>query len=1727
MPQQYILINRPVIGTKRKINDISQGGPPNPIRSEGSMSPYISGLVTKGLMCTKHGDSIHSCHKLEAAVSLMEYQKTVHDNLISINNNISDMLKETSSGIDVICQKVRMCLLDANSVSTIKRHSSKQLMRICEENLDKVEDIEEETIAEIVEEGNCDEDDEIGTTGTQTRNSAVKGLWSITSKLGLSQKCTAENFQKSMQEVAKLNNYEDFLSSMVNDVDEGINRDYMKYKKKHKSKVNGNTSDKILNYSSSKSRNSRSMYQMGTIKKKDKINTLQNNELTGMEEDFNENQDTRTRRQTAPSTINEKIQKLQNALKIHAAKKKVDISLADITFPCGEVYRKRAFTDLNKRMIMQIQANDSLICFQKLMDKNNKFMQKMKNGKPSSEMSFIRSPLQQILKNEQFQRQNQRNTNLAKMYQDSLWFKNKIREEKRSKKESRSKKKVEIKSSKNEKYLHKTVQSVSNVQAKSHSGMRNSSKHSTSSVASVNTSSAAKIPKSHSKMRNSAKRSTSSVASVNSSVAKIPTKYQVSITNNQPLSEPERCKMHWMRSKYAQMSKKRLQYMDILEDITDKDILPLKSEYPRRDEAVSREKPKEKIESVKNSYLYKLLHATENEKVWTDLLKPNTNENCSKTEFLERATNTSRGKDKLRRSLSKYIFADIDQIRRNQVYTVMPVQIYYDNSRIAAGPARKSQLVPQKLPPLPMKEMKGDIRLAEWCLENKKPKPMKIVYDPILRKIENDIKIVSARQQESKRMTQKLSSTASWSPKYFNQLFTTSSHQSSGFKTKKVDSLDKALKKPQPKIVPNQICKAAKNMERRSRKRNVASTEQSSVKLDVEKKIQKEVEIQSLKLRNVQERKIWENKYGKSVGQKLLNFVEKQPAAYEIPVPKYALPKTIKDPIRQREMLEKLQELKQKNDSIQNNIVKAIQVIENKMIDVLCKPAESIDAFEKMEKEITQVLSLMKTCKEGSQQEALPQIGEPYSDVTQLSEDLFKRLDKILEESGNAEKSSNRKSKRKMKAIGSQKSSGSDMQSVCFGSLSPSGIEKFKVTAISPKRSNQSSIIPRPKIIMPTVTTDEEFETIQSKLRELKNDLGLQGMLDIEESKPEKQFEQKTMPITETVINIAFVEHKHAGDNMKEYSEAESPLPSIDDGRSEKCMSENFKESTESLPANDPDEKYSSPCVSASIQEVGCGNQQSLNNDMQQLDSQEVAEDEKNPMEAFVDQSEQYYTPITSPLGGIRDTEAIQQIEPHNIDSELPEPMEEFNGLASSADRDCFYDNVNKVIARVESVYNQLAQFEEVSLDGLQNPEQKVPNIPVFHDPPKIEDFEADSFLTPFMHAVKDLRKSVTESPKSTPSSPRLYRSPSYFNVLSFLETLSDLDERVVEIRAARVHHYAYSCRNSTVFRQAIIQNQCVKSTSTIQNEGKKMPKKISCLKSPSSIKAVSTDQSKGVETKVVKKISSCLKKPPSPPSETITASKSKQKVSFSLQKEEKATQAVECLVPKLSSQESFSSLIIINNKKDEQVSAALDALECKSVDKMSLSYDDDSFKSNFEFNDEISPKPGPILQNSLETAENDTSKEKCKDNIHNDYKQTDKAEENFDYQTQIINGKFNETSILQAKKYLARNAYFIKQDGIDKIFENIRLESILKQMLKDSSLVEPLKDSIDTKLSEDTIEKTQKIRIMHQKSEILTDNKNEKCWERETFLKGVYICVYLFMFTALKLNLNLECSVD
>lgn len=88
-------------------------------------------------------------------------------------------------------------------------------------------------------------------------------------------------------------------------------------------------------------------------------------------------------------------------------------------------------------------------------------------------------------------------------------------------------------------------------------------------------------------------------------------------------------------------------------------------------------------------------------------------------------------------------------------------------------------------------------------------------------------------------------------------------------------------------------------------------------------------------------------------------------------------PRNVPFPLqRKKEMLEQLRDLKSRNDNIQKNIQKAIDVIESKMIDLLSSPtdAASSEAFCAMELEITNVLKMMNDSQPPEKDETRPKL---------------------------------------------------------------------------------------------------------------------------------------------------------------------------------------------------------------------------------------------------------------------------------------------------------------------------------------------------------------------------------------------------------------------------------------------------------------------------------------------------------------------------------------------------------------------------------------------------------------------------------------------------------------------------------------------------------------------------------------------------------------------------------
>ncbi|XP_050302904.1 uncharacterized protein LOC126740778 isoform X2 [Anthonomus grandis grandis] len=1805
----HYMTQKPVILSKHKINVIAHGRPLSPIGSIRSISPYVPRCVKSNPDKENHGRSLPSLRSA-STISTADYQRTAQDNLLSISNNLSNMLQETFSGIDNICQKVRLCLIETNALSTpesqhffsVTKSRIESKLSVCEEENEVLDpknpSLSESdpiiTVAEIIEE-NVEEKPDIEIKEVKTEEEPLKkpkrsnsltpfftilnpttlsaesvGVKSMSSKLMLSRKCTAENLKHTMKEVEKLTNYENFLTSMVDDINREIDECYSncqkmggdtkknnkKLKRPNTSPVQGNVDGNCQKYTNTAALN--------VLKKIKKIHK------DGNEEHFSDND---LLSKLSPINLKSRHPVLMN--------EKTDFSYPD-------VYRKRAITNLFGRMQAQLEANDSFIFFQKLMAKNRKNFEKnrpMSSGsRQSLKNSKIKQPMQYLVSQKAFEkRQNESSMRkksltefLSKKYHDSLWFK---KQGKLARKEKHKKKQIET--IKNSKFLTKNY-----------------------SIDSTNS-----LPSSRQTNRSTSKRSSKeSSVSLNGTLSK----YEVTVTNNQPLSNSERCRIHWMRTKYSQLSHKRLKYLDILDDISEKDILPFKAEYPRKDEINNTSR------NVKDSYLYQMMYGNAKDKAWTELIEPSTkgsNENlklCSDLPVTQNDKNERQqiehDKAQVIRTLSKYIF---NHKSPSTIFTVMPVHVFYDNPRLNNGP-RRAEVVPQKLPLPPMKETKEVVKKAEWMTDLcRRQKPMKVVFDPILRKIEKEIRIVSGRN-ERKRSPPRMNLTSSWSPKNFSKFC--APHKTAGVRTGSVNIESLQMVQQPSKHV--RTAPINENQSTAGLSKGTADSHHPVVpplwnstqginsavtKKDTIKGIQKELDQQVAKSKDDRKRKIWENKYGKSVGQKLLNFIEKQPSAYQTPIPKYALPKTVKDTNRQKQMLNQLLSLKQKNDDIQVNIQKAIGVIEQKMVDILGKPAtQGMEAFDQMEKEISDVLSLMKT--NIPRKNCNDNVDSYCNDIDQISKELFTKLDKILESpvltsEKSSEHNSSRCKKRTKQRFARDRSQTADMKQVCFSSTSASGEEKFTITGISPRKSTKRPM----RLLNSSQNADLELLNVQ-KLRDeiqaqrLKN---CNELTDANEnpnqvtesinSIPKNLHTSDIKPVVEQVVNLALCSVPKGGfagdqpEKRKKSINIESPVNySIEDD----------DESTHSKGYGDSGNKPFEPrCEKAdangdvTVSQIGEVIQETkIETELEKNSNQTLILNDQTLPEANKDIKELadlYYTPATSPICNIRDTFQVLPQEPdigstwqqepeilndftkdfpvkesaevEDVTCEQPsrESMQELQDISESValqlsessedghsttslEKDEFYKNVTRIITRVETVYSQLDEFEEILS---KEEEQQQPKIPIFQDSlTKNEEIPPDTFLTPFMHDVKNLRQAITDktSPKN---SPRICRSPSFFNVINLLDNLTDIKgEMPIEVYTARVLNTALLCHIPQTFCFSWIQNPISYSSTELAHSKVPMKKKSGCLKNPSSLVNMNT-----------------------------SPSKSKQKVSFLLQKEHKASQVTICAVhAKLSTERVLSSdnsTLTSNSyqsKKDQQVSAYLNAQESRSVDNIMSLNEDVTLQTTTEYSEEIvnkleDPMPEQVVQKTQENIQkHDADENENKKNVVEIFRSGNPEEDgkekikifhdtfvkDKDVIKECLKGFYNDHFITQATNSQNQNFIVKKHDGsVDKLVKSMNSEILYNEIQKEAHLLQTPKNVnhfIDSNLLKRAITERQNLRIMKTRNlclslqqkisqdEILDSSAGISSGKKEGLIKGFYAFVYLLMFTAL--NLEYKC---
>lgn len=117
----------------------------------------------------------------------------------------------------------------------------------------------------------------------------------------------------------------------------------------------------------------------------------------------------------------------------------------------------------------------------------------------------------------------------------------------------------------------------------------------------------------------------------------------------------------------------------------------------------------------------------------------------------------------------------------------------------------------------------------------------------------------------------------------------------------------------------------------------------------------------------------------------------------------------------------------------------------------------------------------------------------------------------------------------------------------------------------------------------------------------------------------------------------------------------------------------------------------------------------------------------------------------------------------------------------------------------------------------------------------------------------------------------------------------------------------------------------------------------------------------------------------------------------------------------------------------------------------------------------------------------------------------------------------------MQVKLSLDKDFAVKKRDSLEKLPDEVSLN----QLLEESNLLEPIKNLehfVDSNLLKEIIERRQRIRMIRRQSStsLNLDKKDEMETikqpegDKQTFLKGIYVFVYILMYTAL--NLEYKC---
>nr|CAI5838409.1 unnamed protein product [Callosobruchus analis] len=1058
-----------------------------------------------------------------SSMNYLSYRKNVNERMSEISNNVSQMIIESCTSIDNICNKVRECLTDMhfntgkiNSISEISQYGMKEVpssfnMDACMK-LDKLnsKNNEDNAISQsevsVIESVHDDFSQSLSLNTSEQRRLLTPFFTIIQEGSSIALQKTSSKRQmlraKNKLSLAKLNRQmhkktdilDAFKSALISnaDIDEYEVMD----------RVVEDMNQEIARLSSTLI----DMKKLTATRVKIETKTMADRErkvaITAVAPV--KKTEGSTKKGEASTTLAavpyvESNPSLTEAIP-ESEKTKLSESIAQLV---PDVYRRPAVTDLHIKLLVQIEANDSYICFQRLMSRDCRGKLRRRKSQlrhllltegqlPGSFLDTSPAPLpaQKTISNSSSICSTSAPSvkDLKKKYADSLWFSDKQIVKKPHDKRLH-KPRRHTSSAGSQASLASTLMKFSSKSKLSRTGLPLPDRSSLANVRRSKCQMAVNKPSSVPEKRTAEGKKSKSLVSKSLLDSGIASKHQVRVINDAPPSPSTKYKMQCMRARNMLSPNRHLGYLDILDDLTEKDLLPLKSEYPRRDNITE----EVEVRDVEDTYLYKILHGKYNSKTtWSHLIEPGvecSDENCQMCgpangkrqlrpkngveELLPAVWEQNKlSKEQIAKKLLPYMTDPSDPAaaaRNFRTVTVLPVHVTYDKHQVpvvkAEQPTKMASAAAAftKLPLLPMKEPRMHTVRGNWTQPQQQNaggpiqhqhRPMKVVYDGISKNplpsaatplpnpplppppttnvsinLTTKMYSNSARCKDEKKLAtgvqQKVS--RSFSPRGFSNYCSIQDH-----------SQISAVKRPSSQSGKNEPVKQ--------------TPEKSSPKQQPPKK-----------LSYVPEKRLPRNSiYGKTVQQQLVNFVERQTEVYSVPRPKYAQPltknqsmgaaqasptnqnagkgvtpsaspaPTVPSPkgqpapptknspvsainedrprsipsLRHKQMLAHLKGLKDKNDAIQSNIQKAINVIETKMVHILSTPGDSssVEAFDDMEKEITNVLSMMKNQAEkqvekpGKRKKSTGNHPDKIEEeFTTISDELFKKLDQILD----------------------------------------------------------------------------------------------------------------------------------------------------------------------------------------------------------------------------------------------------------------------------------------------------------------------------------------------------------------------------------------------------------------------------------------------------------------------------------------------------------------------------------------------------------------------------------------------------------------------------------------------------------------------------------------------------------------------------------------------------------